>query len=69
MLRFLDKSNNETLDLSKRGLKKIEKAHAEDADTVINLIFDQNELQRIENIDSYQRVENVCTILPIYVNC
>ncbi|XP_032522998.2 centrosomal protein of 97 kDa [Danaus plexippus] len=55
----MDKSNNETLDLSKRGLKKIEKAHAEDADTVINLIFDQNELQRIENIDSYQRVENL----------
>lgn len=52
-------ANNETLDLSRRGLKKIEKAPAEESKTVINLVLDQNELQRLDNIDSYSRLENV----------
>ncbi|XP_050355484.1 centrosomal protein of 97 kDa [Nymphalis io] len=52
-------SNNETLDLSRRGLKKIEKAPPEESKPIISLILDQNELQRLDNIDSYSRIENL----------
>ncbi|XP_063831764.1 centrosomal protein of 97 kDa [Ostrinia nubilalis] len=55
----MDEPKNETLDLSRRGLKKIEKAPADESKTVINLILDQNELQRLDNIETYSRVENV----------
>ncbi|KAL0879239.1 hypothetical protein ABMA27_003020 [Loxostege sticticalis] len=55
----MDEPKNETLDLSRRGLKKIEKAPADESKTVINLILDQNELQRLDNIDTYNRVENL----------
>ncbi|XP_047998340.1 LOW QUALITY PROTEIN: centrosomal protein of 97 kDa [Leguminivora glycinivorella] len=55
----MEESNNETLDLSRRGLKKIEKAPIEDGKTIINLILDQNELQRLDNLDTYNRVENL----------
>lgn len=51
--------NNETLDLSKRGLKKIEKAPTDESKTIINLILDHNELQKLDNIDTYSRVENL----------
>ncbi|XP_045453747.1 centrosomal protein of 97 kDa, partial [Melitaea cinxia] len=54
-----DDSNKETLDLSRRGLKKIEKAPPEESKSIINLILDQNELQRLDNIDSYNRVESL----------
>ncbi|XP_022823662.1 centrosomal protein of 97 kDa isoform X1 [Spodoptera litura] len=56
---FVDEAKNETVDLSRRGLKKIEKAPAEESKTIINLILDQNELQRLDNIDTYNRVENL----------
>lgn len=56
---ILDEAKKETVDLSRRGLKKIEKAPAEESKTIINLILDQNELQRLDNIDTYSRVENV----------
>ncbi|XP_045778295.1 centrosomal protein of 97 kDa isoform X2 [Maniola jurtina] len=55
----MDDSNNDTLDLSRRGLKKVEKAPPDEAKTIINLILDQNELQRLDNIDTYNRVENL----------
>ncbi|XP_061716871.1 centrosomal protein of 97 kDa isoform X2 [Cydia pomonella] len=55
----MEESNNETLDLSRRGLKKIEKAPTDDGKTIINLILDQNELQRLDNLDTYSRVENL----------
>ncbi|CAG9129764.1 unnamed protein product [Plutella xylostella] len=55
----MDEEKTETLDLSRRGLKKIEKATAEESTTVINLILDQNELQRLDNLDTYSRVENL----------
>ncbi|XP_023951097.2 centrosomal protein of 97 kDa [Bicyclus anynana] len=55
----MDNPNNDTLDLSRRGLKKVEKAPGEEAKTIINLILDHNELQRLDNIDSYNRVENL----------
>ncbi|XP_063365966.1 centrosomal protein of 97 kDa-like [Cydia amplana] len=58
-MMFAEESNSETLDLSRRGLKKIEKAPSDDGKTIINLILDQNELQRLDNLDTYSRVENL----------
>ncbi|XP_075982074.1 centrosomal protein 97kDa [Anticarsia gemmatalis] len=55
----MDEAKIETVDLSRRGLKKIEKAPAEESKTIINLILDQNELQRLDNIDTYSRLENL----------
>ncbi|RVE46327.1 hypothetical protein evm_009046 [Chilo suppressalis] len=55
----MEESKNETLDLSRRGLKKIEKAPGDESKTIINFILDQNELQRLDNIDTYSRVENL----------
>ncbi|CAG4960692.1 unnamed protein product [Colias eurytheme] len=55
----MDTTNDVTLDLSRRGLKKIEKAPSEESKTIINLILDQNELQRLDNLDTYNRVENL----------
>ncbi|KAL4706415.1 hypothetical protein ACJJTC_010898 [Scirpophaga incertulas] len=55
----MEEPKNETLDLSRRGLKKIEKAPADESKTIINLILDQNELQRLDNIDTYSRIENL----------
>lgn len=60
-----EETKSETLDLSRRGLKKIEKAPAEDSKTIINLVLDQNELQRLDNIETYNRVENVSIIPPV----
>ncbi|XP_045526332.1 centrosomal protein of 97 kDa isoform X2 [Pieris brassicae] len=55
----MDTAKDETLDLSRRRLKKIEKAPAEESKPIISLILDQNELQRLDNIDTYIRVENL----------
>ncbi|XP_059061686.1 centrosomal protein of 97 kDa [Achroia grisella] len=55
----MDEANNTVLDLSRRGLKKIEKAPADDSKTIINLILDQNELQRLDNIETFNRIENL----------
>ncbi|KAL5278999.1 CEP97 family protein [Megaselia abdita] len=46
-----------TLDLSKKGLKKVPKQ--EDAQCVRILILDDNELQKIDNIDSYLKIEKL----------
>lgn len=45
------------LDLSKKGLKKVPKPN--DGQNVRVLILDENELQKIDNIDSYLRIEKV----------
>jgi len=45
------------LDLTKKGLKKIPKT--EDSQSIKYLILDENELQKIDNIDSYLRIEKV----------
>lgn len=45
------------LDLSKKGLKKVPKQ--DDAQNVKILILDDNDLQKIDNIDSYLRIEKV----------
>ncbi|KAI5635228.1 leucine-rich repeat domain-containing protein [Phthorimaea operculella] len=55
----MEEKTNETLDLSRRGLKKLEKAAPEEGKTISNLVLDQNELQRLDNIDTYSRVENL----------
>ncbi|CAH2055919.1 unnamed protein product, partial [Iphiclides podalirius] len=55
----MEETRNETLDLSRRGLKKIEKAPPEESKTIITLVLDQNELQRLDNIESYSRIENL----------
>lgn len=62
---IIEESKSETLDLSRRGLKKIEKAPGEDSKTIINLVLDQNELQRLDNIETYNRVENVSIIFLV----
>lgn len=48
---------NAVLDLSSKGLKKIPKI--EDSQSIRHLILDDNELQKIDNIDSYLRIEKV----------
>lgn len=53
-----------TLDLSKKGLKKVPKQ--DDAQNIKILILDDNDLQKIDNIDSYLRIEKVIPTTPIY---
>lgn len=55
---FLD-SEAGVLDLSSKGLKKIPKVEEPDPKFVKVLILDDNELQKLENIDSYLRIEKV----------
>lgn len=48
----------DTLDLSGQGLKKLSRCPS-DAD-ISTLIVDDNELQRLDNLDSYHRITKVC---------
>lgn len=50
-------SEKQTLDLSKQQLKKVPKQ--DDAQNIRKLILDENELQKIDNIDSYLKIETV----------
>lgn len=52
-----DEENKSVLDLSKNCLKKVPKQ--EDAQAIKTLILDDNELQKIDNIDSFHRIEKV----------
>lgn len=52
--------NSTILDLSKKGLKKVPKP--DDVQHVKELILDENSLQKIDNIDSFLKVEKVHTI-------
>ena len=47
----------DTLDLSGQGLKKLSRCPS-DADIGV-LIVDDNELQRLDNLDSYHRITKV----------
>lgn len=58
-LLFSAEETLETLDYSNKYLKKIEKATENQAKTIVTLILDENELQRLDAIDSYTRLENV----------
>lgn len=48
----------DTLDLSGQGLKKLSRCPS-DAD-INTLIVDDNEIQRLDNLDSYHRITKVC---------
>lgn len=54
---ILESLAGETLDLSSKGLKKLARCPS-DAD-INTLIADDNELQRLDNLDSYQRITKV----------
>jgi len=45
--------------LSKQKLKKVPKQ--DDAHSIRQLVLDENELQKIDNIDSYLKIETVTT--------
>lgn len=49
--------DSQKLDLAKKCLKKIPKS--DDAQQFKVLILDDNELQKIDNIDSYLKIEKV----------
>ncbi|XP_077298286.1 centrosomal protein 97kDa isoform X2 [Arctopsyche grandis] len=49
----------ETLDCSGKSIKKIIKATEQEAKTLVTLILDNNELQRLDCVDSYSRLENL----------
>ena len=49
--------DSEVKDLSNTGLKKIPKT--EDSQSVRVLVLDDNELTKIDNIDSFLRIEKV----------
>lgn len=51
-------SDTGILDLSRKNLKKIPKSE-DDPKLVRTLILDENELQKLENIDSFLRIEKV----------
>lgn len=57
LLNKMDSGQQTTLDLSKKGLKKVPKQ--DDAQNIKILILDDNDLQKIDNIDSYLRIEKV----------
>lgn len=50
-------TNRTVVDLSKQSLKKIPKN--ENVKDIRQLILDDNELQKFDNIDSYAKVEKV----------
>lgn len=52
-----EESEKIVLDLSKKQLKKVPKQ--EEAQNVRVLLLDENELQKIDNIDSYLKIEKV----------
>lgn len=57
--------NKSVLDLSKKHLQKIPKQ--DDAQHIRVLILDENELQKIDNVDSFLRIEQVnVTPKPLY---
>lgn len=58
------------LDLSKQQLQKIPKQPADVALHVRILLLDENELQKIDNVDSYTRLEHVrAAPLPFLYHC
>ena len=61
---FADATDTAVLDLSRKGLKKIPKV--EDSQSIKNLILDENDLQKIDNIDSYLRIEKVSEDFDVY---
>lgn len=56
-----DQKSSTVLDLSKKGLKKVPKP--EDAQHVKELILDENSLQKIDNVDSFLKIEKVNKVI------
>lgn len=56
LILILDSEVN-VLDLSNKSLKKIPKT--DDAQSIKVLLLDDNDLQKIDNIDSYLKIEKV----------
>lgn len=52
-----DSSDPTVLNLSRRNLKKVPKP--EDAQNLRTLILDENDLQKVDNIDSFLKIETV----------
>lgn len=52
-----DPKSSTVLDLSKKGFKKVPKT--DDAQHVKELILDENLLHKIDNIDSFLKIEKV----------
>lgn len=52
-----DPKSSTVMDLSKKGLKKVPKT--DDAQHVKELILDENLLHKIDNIDSFLKIEKV----------
>lgn len=59
--KLTEKLTSASLDLSGKGLKKVPKP--EDAQSVKELKLDDNALQKIDNIDSFLRIEKVCIFI------
>ncbi|CAH1159643.1 unnamed protein product [Phaedon cochleariae] len=57
----MEESLDNTLDLSNRKLKKLNKPSQSDSH-IINLILDNNELQRLDNIDSFTKLQKLTAI-------
>lgn len=57
LLLILESLVCDTLDLSGQGLKKLSRCPS-DAD-INTLIIDDNDLQRLDNLDSYHRITKV----------
>lgn len=60
VFHVLAEESSETLNLSGTAIKKIAKASEQEAKTLVTLILDDNELQRLDCVDSFSRLENVC---------
>lgn len=52
-----DQMTSTVLDLSKKGLKKVPKP--EDAQHIKELLLDENLLQKIDNVESFSKIEKV----------
>lgn len=59
-----DSMDPDTLDLSGQGLEKLTRAQPECQLNTTTLILDGNELQRLDNIHTYQCLEKVGTQFP-----
>lgn len=56
-----DQKSSSVLDLSKKGLKKVPKP--DDAQHVKELILNENSLQKIDNVDSFLKIEKVNKVI------
>lgn len=59
LITFLFLVSDETADLSKQSLKKLNRPSSGDALHIKTLILDDNELQRWDNIECYPNISSV----------